>query len=399
MPRGLAPALTALVGMVVALLLAECVTRLLEPAHGVQGEVVPLDDPELGWLPRPGRSRTTTGEYSVVYDVNALGLNDGPRDPISASPPTLLALGDSHTFAVGVSWNQAWPHVLETLLHEQGRAGAVYNAGVAAYSLGQSLLRMRRLLGLLKPRLVLLGVSMATDLYDLIPPDRGGFVFLSHRGRAYFDLDASGALIERRELIGRTDLTPGAGGAAASLRLRSWLERFALYRRLKSSAVAMRVGGVWQPGGASLWPGPDTAMRRRLDGEDAYRWALAEALLRQTAAEAQTGGARLIVVNIPYLPQVYDEVWQASFGRRPGEYDRWIAGERLGSLCRNTGSLYADTTHRFVEESRRSGRWLHYRQDKHPTPEGHRLIALEVLATLQREGLLEPWPSQARPLS
>jgi hypothetical protein len=280
-------------------------------------------------------------------------------------------------------------------------AGAVYNAGVAAYSLGQSLLRMRRVLGVLKPQLVLLGVSMATDLYDLIPPSRGGFVFLSDRGRAYFDLDASGALVELRELVGRMGLTTDAGAAASSLRLRSWLERFALYRRLKGSTVALRVSGFWQPGGASLWPGPDTALRRRLDGEEAYRWALAGALLREASAEAQAAGARLIVVNIPYLPQVYDEVWQASFGRRPKDYDRWIAGERLGTLCRDAGIVYADTTHRFVEEARRTGRWLHYRQDKHPTPEGHRLIALETLATLRREGLLEPQPgpAQARPQS
>jgi hypothetical protein len=228
-----------------------------------------------------------------------------------------------------------------------------------------------------------------TGLAIAIPPSHGGFVFLADRGRAYFDLDASGALVERRELVGASGLTPAAGATTRSLRVRSWLDRSALYRRLKSTAVALRVASVVRPGGASLWPGPDTAMRRELDAEDAYRWALAGALLRRMAEEAGAAGARLAVVNIPYLPQVYDEVWEDSFGRRPQEYDRTIAGERLAALCRAAGIAYVDTTPRFIDEVRRSGRWLHHRQDKHPAPEGHRLIAAVTQRALEEGGLLE----------
>lgn len=386
--RALALALMGLGGVCVGLFLAEVLSRLLEPENHVQGDVRPIADAELGWLPRPGRLTLTTPEYSAVYEVNTLGLNDGPREPCAAeSRMRLLALGDSHTFAAGVSWSEAWPHVLEERLFEgDARAGAVFNAAVSGYSLGQSLLRMRRLLPVLEPQWVLLGVSMATDLYDLIPPSRGGFVFLADRGRAYFDLDADGTLVERRELVGRAGLSAEVGQTAGSLRVRSWLDRLSLYRRLKSTTVAMRLSGLW-PFDAPLWPGPDTAMRRRLDGGEAYRWALAGALLRRTAREASEAGARLLVVNIPYLPQVYDEVWQASFGRRPEEYDRWIAGERLAALCGDSGIAFVETTRRFVEEARRRGSWLHHRQDRHPTAAGHRLIAEEVAATLLRLGL------------
>ena len=76
-------------------------------------------------------------------------------------------------------------------------SGVVWNAGVIGYSVGQYLERFRRLSGLLKPTLVIVGFSMATDLYDLIPPERGGFVYGGDAARVYFDLGNDGELIEK----------------------------------------------------------------------------------------------------------------------------------------------------------------------------------------------------------
>jgi hypothetical protein len=68
---------------------------------------------------------------------------------------------------------------------------------VAGYSVGQYFERFRGLKDKLHPSLVLVGFSMATDLYDLIPPERGGFVYGGNASRVYFDLSPGGELVEK----------------------------------------------------------------------------------------------------------------------------------------------------------------------------------------------------------
>ena len=132
-------------------------------------------------------------------------MNDRPiEETVGRSALRVLALGDSHTYAVGVSQQEAWPNALEQMLfHGNLDAGTVYNSGVAGYSLGQYLVRYRTLRAALKPQVVVIGFSMATDLYDLVPPRLGGFVYGSEAGRLYFDLDDQGRLLEKRDLVGQ----------------------------------------------------------------------------------------------------------------------------------------------------------------------------------------------------
>lgn len=388
--RFLFPVVASLLGCAIALVVAETAAAMLEPDVRVHGAAAATRDPELGWLPPIGRSTVTTGEFTAVYDVNALGMNDRPvEETLGRARRRVLALGDSHTFAVGVSQQETWPNVLEALLFGGDLdAGTVYNASVAGYSLGQYLVRFRGLEKTLDPQLVLIGFSMATDVYDLIPPRLGGFVYGADAGRVYFDLDEDGRLVEQRDLVGQQLAQDAARPRSASLQIRGFLERFALYRRLKKSGLAMAIAtSGWTPGGDSLWPGPDTALRRELGPEQEYRWRLASLLLAEIAKEASGANRRVVLVNIPYLPQVYDEVWESSFGARPEQFDRWIAGRRLAKICEETGIGYIDTTPPLVEEARRRGEWLHYRQDGHPTPDGHRIIAQTVADGLRGMGL------------
>jgi lysophospholipase L1-like esterase len=368
-----------------ALLLCEAGARVLEPAAREEGRLDPVADPDLGWLPPRGRAARITHEFTAVYDVNALAMNDPAFTGVAGVPRRVLALGDSHTFAIGVSRDEAWPRVLEGLLFPQGGAGGrVYNGGVIGYSVGQYLLRWRRLAPVLRPQMLVIGLSMATDLYDIVPPSHGGFIYYPELGRIYFDLDAGGRLVERRELAGRA---PSARGGSRAMWARALLqEHSALYRRLRSSSVALRLASAWHPGGESLWPGPDTAMKRDLSAEEQYRWTLVAAVLERLRDEAHASGCDVVVVLIPYLPQVYDDVWAESFGRHPDVYDRWVAGERVHALCRRARLGFVDTTRRFIEESRWRGHRLHFADDRHPTAEGQRLIAEEVARYLRGRG-------------
>src|ERR1041385_9404948 len=127
-------------------------------------------------------------------------MNDAAYDPSAENKLIrILALGDSHTFAVGVSANQTWPKVLQRKLNSLSGTDRyrVYNAGESGYNMHQYLLRLIDQGPIVHPDYVLLGVSYATDLYDLLPPDRGGGEYGGASARAYFDFDRKRALTFR----------------------------------------------------------------------------------------------------------------------------------------------------------------------------------------------------------
>jgi len=53
----------------------------------------------------------------------------------------------------------------------------------------------------LAPTTVLVGVSTATDLFDLLPPRLGGFVYGGNAERDYFDLDDEGAVAKETLVV------------------------------------------------------------------------------------------------------------------------------------------------------------------------------------------------------
>jgi len=373
--RALLAVAVSAAALAAALVVAEIVARTLEPVATTDGADTMARDPVLGWVPGPGARRITTSEFSAAYDVNALGMNDRPVTPADRDRPVrVLALGDSHTYAVGVSRDEAWPLVLGSMLFGADRgSGRVFNGGVAAYNLGQYLLRFRALQPVIQPTLVIVGVSTATDLFDLLPPRFGGFVYGGDAQRTYFDLDGSGRLVERTFVASHAPQRRSTGFS-----VRAWLRRFALYRRVQNSMLVMRLAtSVKLPGGDPVWDGPDAVLRRDLTEREVFQWALARAIVRRLADEARAANASVVLVLIPYVPEVYDEVWDATFGRS-ADYDRFIGGRRLAEIAAGAGAAFVDTTPALRDAANRSHRWLHYRIDKHPTAEGQRVIAETV---------------------
>lgn len=383
-------ALIVVLAMTLVLAGAELVARYIDPTP-VELDVAQLD-PRLGWISRPGAWRVVTPEFANDWSVDFWTMNDREvTDADLHAPVRILALGDLHTFAMGASMMEAWPKRLEADLFPKGD-GVVWNAGVIGYSVDQYLDRFRALQPKLQANLVLVGFSMATDLYDLIPPERGGFVYGGDAERDYFDLGPNNELVEKHY---RSDAQKAVAATSAdtrdlSLQIRDFLEtHFALYRIFKRSSVAMWLAVHYKPRGKSFWPGIDTALRISPTEDDKYRWMLMEKVMERLVKEANTSGAKVIVVNIPYLAQVYDDVWAWSFGSKPDEFDRWIAGKRLGEVCQRIGAGYIDTTDAFVDAARKRKHWLHWRQDGHPTPEGQELIAQVIADDFKKTGIVQ----------
>jgi len=345
-------------------------------------------DPEIGFVNHVGPCRIRTSEFDVRYEHDRHGFHDDEvTDP---RRPVILALGDSHTWAVGVSKDEAWPNVLERLLAgDPGPAPAVINMGVPGYNLGQEYLLLRRYQHEFRPRAVVLAFSMATDAYDIRPPRYGGFVYGAEYPRTYFDLDGNGELI-----LARGWTTSGERDSASS-RLKAFLlERSQLYGAIRRSAAAYYAVRLLRLVGVRAWPNMDGILATRLGPADEHSWRLIEKLLRRFREELDAEGILFTVVVLPYLPQVYDEVWEKAFGG--AGFDRFAGNRRLSLICEAARIDCLDLTPEFVARVRATGRYLHFRLDGHANAEGHELIGRRVFEHLRPR--LEGGPASVRAL-
>lgn len=124
--------------------------------------------PMLGWTPTPhfASDKYNTLDYGIRQ--NGLAESDLPTGAI-------LAVGDSFTAGSEVNDNQSWPAILQRRL---GRR--VLNAGVGGYGVDQIVLNAERLLPLLKPQVLLVGMLLPENV------QRAGYTVFS-APKPYFD--------------------------------------------------------------------------------------------------------------------------------------------------------------------------------------------------------------------
>lgn len=388
-----AKVLALVVSLTFSAIMLEGVFRFIE--HGEIGKEyhrgeggLPLPDARWGWKMSPGAFEQGTSEFSVVGDVNAMFMNDDAVDLAADKAKTrVLALGDSHTFAVGVSKDETWAKVLQRdLVTATGKPFRVYNDGCSGYNLHQYLLRLIDHGPTLRPDYVVVGFSYATDLFDLLPPEHGGWTYgAPTQPRDYFDFDAAGVLEERHWLPPEEGATGPGKTVSGAMLVRGFANNFATVRYLRRSKLALFIGSHVTVGGQSLWPNMDVVVEKDVGPGREYTWRLAKALLLKMKVESDKLGAKLVIAGIPYLPQVYDEVWGSTFGGNE-KYSKTAAIERIRTFCDANGIRYVDTLDALHDRAQKAGHWLHHKHDAHPNREGQEVIA-EVIAA---SGALPP---------
>ena len=368
--------ITVVLSTAAALVICEALFRVMEYRENAKSSYVgpggrPVPDPRWGWKPSQGSFHSTTAEYDARGSVNELWMNDEPYDAAGDEKRVrVLALGDSHTYAVGVSDTETWPKVLQNKLNAAGADRyRVYNASAFGYSMHQYVLRLMDQGPALHPQYVVLGLSYATDLYDLLPPEHGGWVYGNNTARDYFDFEQNVLAVRHWEPNGSA---PEAKRTAQVIR--RGLDNLATFRYLRRSSLALFVGSHVKIDGESLWPNMDVVFEKNVPPEHEYQSRLFAALLGLAKQECDRQHAQLIVVGIPYLPQVYDEIWTSTFGENQA-FSRTAASERVQSECRKLGITYVDIAEPMRSKSKLLGHWLHFRKDAHPTAEGHQVIA------------------------
>lgn len=336
----------ALGSTVLALLLAEGLLRLLSvgaPGRGTRWfaggnhpRFLVEEDAECGYALRPGfvgREVSTHGEFEVPVTIDERGLRDHRHT--APAGPSILALGDSMTFGEGVTAEEAFPALLEA---ETGRR--VENGGVPGYRTAQMACRLRRLLPVLRPELVVITFLPSWDRARCANP------FVHHEGFL-----VASSWRDRLHLVGG-NLYPAEvgwpllGPLTAQLEGRSYLARLTLpaLRRLPA-----RLRGVAPGPAASAVPIADCFVG-----------------LLAARSEAERAGARLVVMLIESAEpgSAEDTAAAASFlgehGLEPLLLDRLLAGQDLERL--------------------------RFPVDRHWNAEGHRAVARALAFELGRLG-------------
>jgi len=105
---------------------------------------VPIPDPLLGWVSRPGH-------VSPAHNTLAHGIRRNFAET-AIRPGAVLAVGDSFTEGWEVNDGETWPAYLE---RQTGKP--VLNAGVGGYGTDQTILRAEQLLPIVKPKVLIVG--------------------------------------------------------------------------------------------------------------------------------------------------------------------------------------------------------------------------------------------------
>ena len=140
----------------------------IKPFSNREEERFMIADSDLGWVNRPDFSSVFTNwqrGYHGHVTFDSLGLRSNGSPSLVNPDLTILAIGDSTTAGLEVDDDRTYSAVLESKLRALGYRVNVINAGVRGYGTDQSYLRLRHLIPIIHPNLVLY-LSCGNDFTD-----------------------------------------------------------------------------------------------------------------------------------------------------------------------------------------------------------------------------------------
>jgi hypothetical protein len=379
-PRSPVLVLIALIltSTLVALVLGELVLRaIFNPGDYLYASVI--DDPVLGRRIEP---------YTSGHD--ALGF----RNREVPERVSIVALGDSQTYGVGVFREDTWPQQLAGLLHQP-----IYNMALGGFGPLEEMYLAEHEATRLQPQLLLVGLYFGNDIAE---------AYRSAHQRPYW--------YDWREATVATpahsdDDPPGAQEPQKRFgAVRDWLARKSvLYGFLRARVFHRlailekdRLATQSAPESQMVWVDPaDHSIRtiftaqRRLAVLETRRPDIQEGLrITKRAFEAMkvhvgARGARLLVVLIPTKERAYCPYLEHCGNPMPAALVRLCAVEErvkgdVIDFFESRGIDYVDVTQALSDEARRHTPIYPQDSDGHPAPAGHAVIARVVFDALQR---------------
>jgi lysophospholipase L1-like esterase len=395
--RSIVNLIIVVVGVCVALLIAEVALRALKGRHPIAtaryGKIPDVTErgTYLPWDLRPGavdRQVDPYGEFDVEFRINSSGLRDDEiARPKPAGVTRILMLGDSVTVGWGVEQSQSFAGRLDSLLNERTTSGApdrryeVVNGGWASwYTTDGAYVFLEHRIDELDPDLVVLDFFL-NDPAELRPED------WRPRGAELPD-----SIAATREVGG------GSGIGKVEKRIRDYLAQHSyvmnLLRRIWQSSVERRALGedvfTLEAARRAEYPAAAVLLFAETYPPDLEeRFALIERLLVAMRDLSAEHGAEFAVAIMPADFQVVPEK-RERYGILPIVFhdQRYVEGKaqrRVSDICRRNGIPVIDVLPALLKRCKGD---CFYRYDPHPTPVGHEIIAEALADSLRSSGLL-----------
>lgn len=291
---------SAIFGVLMALVVVEIALGFIRPSidpAGQMDEGFILYDSRLGWKLAPGwQGRHAHHDFHVSYRVNSLGFRGDDLD--FARPNSIMFLGDSFTFGLGVDDDQVFTELLNQSAEE-----TYLNAGVPGYSNDQQLLLLEKLMAY-RPKELVWVVYLGNDLLDNGKP----FPLQAAHGKPYYALEPTRRLVLENVPVPLEPKPP----AFRKMSVRSEiLSGYQPYHSWQVWVDEFEIGRV-----INQWVGIDSnALREHLLASTQEQVDLFMAIMREGKSILEDAGVDLQVVLLPgqgitregSIPQTYQE--------------------------------------------------------------------------------------------
>lgn len=345
-----------------------------------------------------------TQEFSHVAKINSLGFRDREWQlEKNETTTSIIAIGDSFTFGMGVDLEQTWSKSLEKKLRSLGFDVEIANLGRAGASPSSYLKTAQKSIPLLKPDIILIAILQGEDLAQTIREVETNDVVNSKALLSKFSLRFEQVLTtlypHSFHLIQQHFTYQFTFKSRERLLKKIWMEqaeklssgytgeRRARFNRMGQTARSMFLGGNLNPGIVSMAISDPQYFVTPLRVDDS---AVKHSLLRirdyLLEIKEVAGDSEVLVVSVPLGTYTSKSVWQAS-----NEIGFTVTSEMLNSskpddgiqtICDEIGIPFLSVTEAFRKTS--SKKSLYYAYDGHLNAEGHETLAIQLLPLFKK---------------
>lgn len=368
-------ALAIFCGTTVGILTSEGIIRALVPTQdwAVNNSwALWKGDPVLGWTMQSNAELSNgSSEGSWVIATNSDGIFPKESKPERQTDSfRIMLFGGSTSLSLGVKPEDTLHSQLQQILTSKGRSVEVLNAAVEGYSADQSLLRMRQLLPIYRPDLVVYGFNRQ---------DLDGIVVTTQYGLAKPRYTTSDKGLRLLPLSKSNQNMPDYRA-----RSRVFIQNFALFGVIRPWLIRLsRDSGKLS-----------TIDARFLDskGLNQFDWELLAAEIEAMKFVTQKNGAQFAFFSHPELLEVWEpyiKITLKEIGMEESSYDRFLVEKKLIALSQQKGILFVPLLSYF-RANEDKGPFHLLPRDRHSNRQGYRLTAEAISNVLSNVRVMNP---------
>ena len=384
-------------GILVGLICAELIIRVLFPSHAAVVQLNSYQEEERGKFARYDSLLGWDGKENVKdefvwYDCrhpvrqNRHGYRGTEYDPAAKQGRRFVVLGDSYVWGFGVPDDSIFTTIMEKAASTRLE---MVNTGVSGFGTDQEHLLWSRKGVQWHPDEVLLMVDVISDLWDNLSDRRYDYP------KPRYIVDAKGSLVLTNVPVPHRGSAWNNPAWNVDLPTKSWVEQVT---SLSAFAGLLLNAGTRSDSIRRYLEDHDLIPARRsdvwefpiyyvaLDDEMSRAWHTLFAIIRQLDLDVKKSGAKLTVVIIPTIAQVYPELWEKfRWSADPQilrNLDPHAPNRRLLSWGKQNHIAVIDLL-QGLQAAGRSDPNLYYPYNLHWTEAGHGVVAELLMKELK----------------